>query len=229
MSICAICLSTPLTESASFGQLGKVDGCTHAFCFDCISLWTKESTTCPNCNALVSELTKCNSTHVLKRVTLNAVDHRQRSTFRVEELQAEAAALERCAVCHQEDDVEAIICDSCGHYHHLGCLSSSDAPRARFLCKQAVAAQEEAERLGLANAKPTPDWFCPVCQPAAAPVVEVNDCEEDSSNGTYDSEEGFIEERIVWASESEDELDRLERKAEEMERARRARKRRRRR
>lgn len=213
---CSICQSTTLAESASLSQLGKLD-CTHAFCFGCIRTWTQESTTCPNCNALVTQLTRCNSTDVLERLPLNAVDNRQESTFRVEELQGEADGIERCAVCEQVDEIQAIICDACGRYFHLGCLPSSDVPHARVLCNAAVAAQEDAERLGLANPRPTPDWYCPDCRPTAEPVA------------TYDSDEGFIQEEIVWGSESEDELDRLERKAEEIERARRARRARRRR
>ena len=178
---------------------------------------------------------QCASNHLLyelERVPLKAVNNRQAFTFRVEELQNEADGLERCAVCEHEDEIQAIICDACGRYFHLGCLPSKDVPHAEHLCNAALAAQEEAERLGLAHAEPTPDWFCPDCRPTAEPVVEANDCEEDSSMATYDSDEGFIQEEIVWDSESEDELDRLERKAEKMEeieRARRARRARRRR
>lgn len=173
MSICSICQSTPLAESASLGQLGKLD-CTHAFCFSCIRTWTHESTTCPNCNSPVTELIRCSSTDVLECVTLQLVDKRQNGTFRVEELQNEANALERCAVCDQEDDVDAIICDACGRYFHLECLPSKDVPHARHLCNEAVAAQDEAECLGLPEPRPTPEWFCPDCRSTAEPVVDAN-------------------------------------------------------
>jgi hypothetical protein len=48
---CAICLEQCTRRTS-------LDGCTHAFCYDCIKTWTNTTNTCPQCRTRIHKLTE---------------------------------------------------------------------------------------------------------------------------------------------------------------------------
>jgi len=48
---CSICLE-------DISDKAQVDGCSHVFCMPCITLWSKNSNTCPMCKATISEISR---------------------------------------------------------------------------------------------------------------------------------------------------------------------------
>lgn len=39
--------------------MGKINSCTHKFCFECIKDWSKVTNECPLCKSRFSEIAKC--------------------------------------------------------------------------------------------------------------------------------------------------------------------------
>jgi Ring finger domain len=50
-NVCAICMCEPDPE-----ELARISGCTHTFCFDCISTWADTENSCPLCKARFSKI-----------------------------------------------------------------------------------------------------------------------------------------------------------------------------
>lgn len=52
---CAICLE----DNIKSGNLAKLDGCAHQYCYDCILQWTKDcENSCPQCKAKIKQITR---------------------------------------------------------------------------------------------------------------------------------------------------------------------------
>ena len=138
---CASCLGA-VREAAT------LDGCTHEFCFSCISAWTAQTSRCPLCKRVVS---------VLKRGAEQfAVQPRE---LRVDWLGDDAAMFAF------EEEEETTPCLVCGVDDDEATLLLCDGPGCDATCHVACA--------GLA-AVPEGDWFCTRCATAAeAPPAEL--------------------------------------------------------
>ena len=68
--VCAIC-HADLSERLDSGTLGRLDCCSHTFCFDCIKhRVTNQANTCPLCNATVNEISRCARSGIFETMNL---------------------------------------------------------------------------------------------------------------------------------------------------------------
>lgn len=116
--LCTICFVTPLGELALSSQLGKLDCCSHAYCFGCIGRWVDEvESSCPLCKRRVCELTRVGAGEVVLNRRPVAARVQQKPEATEAELQAladEADETYNCVVCGTGERDECILlCDSC--------------------------------------------------------------------------------------------------------------------
>jgi len=130
---CAVCLSdVPTKDEAS------LDGCTHAFCFDCIKSWSDVTNSCPLCKAKFRKI----------------VHHGTETTVVEKQQKIECGDLPSiidtliCMVCHGDEHEESLLmCDGCDKGCHLWCASPSldSVPYDDWFCAECANAQDDEE------------------------------------------------------------------------------------
>eukprot|EP01138_Halocafeteria_seosinensis_P005609 gb/GECG01005732.1/.p1 GENE.gb/GECG01005732.1/~~gb/GECG01005732.1/.p1 ORF type:complete len:571 (+),score=64.13 gb/GECG01005732.1/:1-1713(+) len=128
--VCSICQET---EMMIRGQLP----CSHSFCFDCISAWSKVSNTCCLCKEPFEKIVKRSPKgHYMDTVKVEPrqFHHEDQDDVVIDE------EVEGCMVCDGlEHEDQMLLCDLCDAAYHTFCLRP---PLSRI---------------------PEGSWFCPPC------------------------------------------------------------------
>jgi hypothetical protein len=116
--MCTICFVTSLDELAISCQLGKLDCCSHGYCFGCIGRWVDEiESSCPLCKRQVTELSRVGPGGAVCSHRPVAAREQKKAEATAAELQAladEADETYNCVVCGTgERDERILLCDSC--------------------------------------------------------------------------------------------------------------------
>ncbi|KAM7478417.1 hypothetical protein LguiA_026630 [Lonicera macranthoides] len=142
--VCGICLS----EEGKKTVRGKLNCCSHYFCFPCIMEWSKVESRCPLCKqrfVTISKTARLNTGFDLRTVAIRVPERNQVYRPSEEEISGyvDPYGSVICNECHQGgDDALMLLCDLCDSPAHTYCV-------------------------GLRHEVPEGNWFCEACRPAA--------------------------------------------------------------
>ncbi|KAF8018351.1 hypothetical protein BT93_H3288 [Corymbia citriodora subsp. variegata] len=141
---CGICLS----EEDKRRVRGRLDCCSHYFCFKCVSEWSKVETRCPLCKQrfrAISKPARSTAGIDLRDVVIQVPERDQVYQPSEEEIRGYLDPYENviCTECQQGgDDGLMLLCDVCDSPAHTYCV-------------------------GLGREVPEGNWYCDGCRPAA--------------------------------------------------------------
>ena len=135
---CAICLEAVKLK-------GKPAECSHLYCLECITAWTRFSNVCPLCKHEISSIVQFDEEgSEVARVPV------QKPLVQYEEaLMEELVMAELCYICQAgENDEATLLCDRCNfEVAHLECLGLASVPVEDwicFKCKEELRAEQQA-------------------------------------------------------------------------------------
>jgi len=140
---CSICL-------CDINEGGKINSCTHQFCFSCIHDWSKITNQCPLCKGRFDMIEKFSSDGNLLD-TIPVVFKQQ--VYEDENLLEEMD--ENCYECENgDDDAHLLVCDNCGFFccHTYCCVPAYETvPLEDWYCKFCLPSLRRNQRRGQNN------------------------------------------------------------------------------
>jgi hypothetical protein len=145
--VCCVCLSIP-------NERGRVESCSHVFCFECILAWSKVETRCPLCKSRFRWIEREEVCIALARDDASA---REKPIYCKEKNQNERndddehvftdADAIFCVICDRGDDERnLLLCDGCDEGYHCNCVGLTRVPRGRWHCPECASNELVEER-----------------------------------------------------------------------------------
>ena len=163
--VCAICLSVP-------NRRGRIESCSHLFCFQCVFDWSRVETKCPMCKRRFYWIEKegerkgedenddddggsntaptkeSNKNNNQREKPLYCPLKNQNGNQEDEDQDDDVDPAEHivCTVCQSGDDERnLLLCDGCDEGYHVSCVGLQRVPRGRWHCPSCASWERERE------------------------------------------------------------------------------------
>lgn len=166
--VCSVCLSRP-------EQRGRIESCSHLFCYRCIFDWSRVETKCPMCKQRFYWIEReakekkkkkndgegnddddDNKNSSISDINDIKNNQREKPTYcplknqngnqEEEDEDLDPAEHIICTVCQSGDDERnLLLCDGCDEGYHVSCVGLQRVPRGRWHCPSCARWERERE------------------------------------------------------------------------------------
>ena len=123
-----------------------MESCSHVFCFDCITEWSKVETKCPLCKRRFRFVEREVGEGEKRHKPIRCETRNQGESLREDEARDYVDAIVCRACGGGDDEANLILCDGCDAGYHAACWGLDRVPRGRWMCSECCQEQEVQRR-----------------------------------------------------------------------------------